>query len=155
MTIDKTTPPAGVSLLQQPVSSLKGVGDKLVEKLQRLGILRVADLLFHLPLRYQDRTRIYPISSLRIGQEVLVEGEIEGTEVVMRSRRMLLCHVNDGSGVLTLRFFHFSSAQQRSLARGNLIRCFGEVRQAGYHLEMIHPNKPPAAGRQSAPWKTP
>lgn len=129
----------GVSLLQQPVTTLKGVGDALAEKLARLGILKVADLLFHLPMRYQDRTRIYPIASLKTGQEVLIEGEIESTEVVMRNRRMLLCHIHDGSATLTLRFFHFSSAQQAMLSRGAWIRCFGEVRQAGFWHEMVHP----------------
>ncbi|PID50680.1 MAG: ATP-dependent DNA helicase RecG [Proteobacteria bacterium] len=129
----------GVSLLQQPVTTLKGVGEALAEKLTRLGILKVSDLLFHLPLRYQDKTRIYPIASLKVGQEVLIEGEIESTEIVMRSRRMLLCHINDGSGVLVLRFFHFNYAQQAALTRGTWIRCFAEIRQAGFHLEMIHP----------------
>ncbi|MEZ5534332.1 MAG: ATP-dependent DNA helicase RecG [Thiolinea sp.] len=128
-----------ISLLQQPVSALKGVGDKVAEKLERLGILRVADLLFHLPLRYQDRTRIYPIGSVRNGQEVLVEAEIDSTEVVVRSRRMLLCHINDGSGMMTLRFFHFSNAQKQSMREGSLIRCFGEIRQSGFRPEMIHP----------------
>ena len=125
--------------LQQPVTALRGVGDALAEKLARLGILRVADLLFHLPLRYQDRTRIYPIADLKVGQEVLVEGEIISTEVVQRGRTMLLCHLNDGSGTLTLRFFHFTSAQKYSLRPGVLLRCFGEVRQSGFKLEMAHP----------------
>ncbi len=128
-----------IPILYQPVSSLKGVGNKVAEKLERLGILHVVDLLFHLPLRYQDRTRIYPIASLRAGQEVMVEGEIENTEVVMRSRRMMLCHINDGSGVMTLRFFHFSNAQKQGLRKGSLVRCFGEIRQAGFRPEMIHP----------------
>lgn len=131
--------PCAPDFLQQPVTALRGVGDALAEKLARLGILRVADLLFHLPLRYQDRTRIYPIASLKVGQEVLVEGEIDSTEVVMRGRTMLLCHLNDGSGILTLRFFHFTSAQKYSLRKGVLLRCFGEVRQAGMKLEMAHP----------------
>lgn len=133
------TEAAAPDFLQQPVTALRGVGDAVAEKLVRLGILRVADLLFHLPLRYQDRTRIYPIASLQIGQEVLVEGEIESTEVVQRGRTMLLCHLNDGSGTLTLRFFHFTSAQKYSLRKGVLLRCFGEVRQAGMKLEMAHP----------------
>lgn len=127
------------SFLDKPVTSLRGVGDALTEKLSRLGILRVVDLLFHLPLRYQDRTRIYPIADLKVGQEVLVEGEIDSTEVVIRGRRMMLCHISDGTGILTLRFFHFSSAQKQSLRTGAPIRCFGEVRQAGFKLEMAHP----------------
>lgn len=125
--------------LQQPVTALRGVGDALAEKLARLGIMRVEDLLFHLPLRYQDRTRIYPIAELKAGQEVLVEGEIESTEVVLRGRRMMLCHISDGTGILTLRFFHFTTAQKQSLRQGAPIRCFGEVRQAGFKLEMAHP----------------
>ncbi len=127
------------SLLQQPVTALKGVGEALAEKLARLGILRVVDLLFHLPLRYQDRTRIYPISSIKLGQDVMVEGEIESSEVVMRGRNMLLCHINDGSGILTLRFFHFTAGQKNSLTKGAFIRCFGEVRQSGFKMEMVHP----------------
>ncbi len=131
--------PSAADFLQQPVTALRGVGDALAEKLVRLGILRVADLLFHLPMRYQDRTRIYAIAELKVGQEVLVEGEIAATEVVQRGRTMLLCHLNDGSGTLTLRFFHFTSAQKYSLRPGVLLRCFGEVRQSGFKLEMAHP----------------
>ena len=127
------------TVLHEPVSQLRGVGAALSEKLGKLGIVRVADLLFHLPLRYQDRTRIYSIASLRPEQEVLVEGEIEATEVINRGRTMLLCHIHDGTGLLTLRFFHFTSAQKYSLAKGVRIRCFGEVRQAGFKLEMAHP----------------
>ena len=128
------TEPSAADFLQQPVTALRGVGDALAEKLVRLGILRIADLLFHLPMRYQDRTRIYAIAELKVGQEVLVEGEIAATEVVQRGRTMLLCHLNDGSGTLTLRFFHFTSAQKYSLRPGVLLRCFGEVRQSGFKL---------------------
>ncbi len=127
------------NFIQQPVTALRGVGDALAEKLSRLGILHIADLLFHLPLRYQDRTRIYPINDLKVGQEVLVEGEIDSTEIVIRGRRMMLCHISDGTGTLTLRFFHFTTAQKQSLRKGAPIRCFGEVRQAGFKLEMAHP----------------
>lgn len=126
-------------VLQQPATCLHGVGEVLAGKLEKLGIVRVADLLFHLPSRYQDRTRIYPIASLRPEMEVLVEGEIESTEVVQRGRTMLLCHIQDGTGVLTLRFFHFTTAQKYSFVKGVRIRCFGEVRQAGFKLEIVHP----------------
>ena len=125
--------------LTQPVTALRGVGDAVAEKLARLGVVRVMDLLFHLPMRYQDRTRVYPIVSLKVGQEVVVEGTIENTEVVQRGRTMLLCQIHDGSGGLTLRFFHFTTAQKYSLAKGARLRCFGEVRQAGFKLEMAHP----------------
>jgi ATP-dependent DNA helicase RecG len=125
--------------LLQPVTSLKGVGQQMAEKLKRLDIEQVQDLLFHLPLRYQDRTRIYPIGSLRAGQEVLIEGTVEHSEIVMRRRRMMLCQVVDQTGIITLRFFHFSNAQKQGLSRGTPIRCFGEIRQGPQSLEIVHP----------------
>ena len=114
--------------ITDPVTSLKGVGEKLAEKLEKLGIRYIQDLLFHLPLRYQDRTRLMPIGSLRPQQEKLVEGVIQLSQVKFGRRRSLLCHVSDGTGALVLRFFHFSKTQQQQLARGQRIRCFGEVR---------------------------
>lgn len=123
----------------QPVESLIGVGAKLAEKLARIHVTTVQDLLFHLPLRYQDRTTVTPIGALRVGGFALVEGEIELTEVVFRGRRSLLCRIGDGSGGLLLRFFHFSSAQQQALRRGARLRCHGEVRRGPNSLEMVHP----------------
>jgi ATP-dependent DNA helicase RecG len=127
------------SALETPITELKGVTDLVREKLAKLGISTVGDLLFHLPMRYQDRTQVYALGSLKAGQEVLVEGEVEQTDVIMRSRRMMVCRISDGSGALNLRFFHFNTSQQRALARGVWVRCFGEVRQAGSKLEMAHP----------------
>ena len=122
-----------------PVTSLRGVGARSAERLHKLGIQTVQDLLFHLPLRYQDRTRIVPIGALRPGDEAVVEGVVELTEVVMRRRRMLLCSIADGTGALLLRFFYFNAAQQLALTRGVRLRCFGEVRAGPSSLEMIHP----------------
>ena len=123
-----------------PITALKGVGPKLKDKLeQRLGWRTVQDVLFHLPFRYQDRTRIQPIGSLRPGQEALITGTVELTDVVYRGRRNLLCRVSDGTGHLTLRFFHFSGAQQANLERGRQLRIFGEARHGSGGLEMIHP----------------
>jgi ATP-dependent DNA helicase RecG len=123
-----------------PITMLKGVGPKLKDKLeQRLGWRTVQDVLFHLPFRYQDRTRIVPIGSLRPGQEALVAGTVELADVVYRGRRNLLCRVSDGTGHLTLRFFHFSGAQQQNLERGRRLRIFGEARHGSSGLEMIHP----------------
>jgi ATP-dependent DNA helicase RecG len=127
------------STLSSPVTSLKGVGPSIAQKLEKLNILTVGDLLFHLPLRYQDRTRIVPIGSLRPGAEAVIEGEILLTEIAYRKRRTLLCRIADGSGSMTLRFFHFSEAQKQALSRGLKLRCFGEVRLSGRDLEMIHP----------------
>lgn len=128
----------GISLLS-PVRYLKGVGERLAERLARLGIATIQDLLFHLPVRYQDRTRILPIGSLQAGDEVVVQGEVLLTEVRYGRRRMLLSRIGDGTGSLTLRFFHFTVKQQENLARGAWVRCFGEVRKGSATLEMIHP----------------
>lgn len=123
----------------RPVTALRGVGDALAQRLQKLGITTVQDLLFLLPLRYEDRTRVVPIGSLTLGDRAVVEGEVQLAEVSFRGRRQLLCRISDGSGSLTLRFFHFSSAQQQGLARGTRIRCFGEVRRGLAGYEIIHP----------------
>ena len=124
---------------QRPVASLRGVGPALADKLTKLGVTQVQDLLFVLPSRYEDRTQISAIGSVRHGMRVVVEGEIQLTEVVYRRRRQLLCRVADGTGSLTLRFFYFSAAQQANLSRGTRIRCFGEVRRGPLGLEIVHP----------------
>ncbi len=122
------------------VTALKGVGAALALKLERLGILSIQDLLFHLPTRYQDRTRIIPIGTLRPGDECVIQGTILASDIQMGRRRSLLCRIQDGSaGTLTLRFFHFSAAQKNTLAVGSEIRCFGEVRPGPAGLEMVHP----------------
>ena len=122
-----------------PVTTLKGVGPKSAERLARLGIHRVQDILFHLPLRYQDRTRVTPMQYLRAGDEVVVEGEVEHTEIRFGRRRSLLVHLSDGSSRVILRFFHFSAAQKNNLKPGLVLRCFGEVRNGPACLELIHP----------------
>ncbi|QHB80838.1 ATP-dependent DNA helicase RecG [Aeromonas veronii] len=122
-----------------PLDSLKGVGSKMLVKLERLGLATVQDLLFHLPLRYEDRTQVWPIGDLPPGLHGAVEGEIQDTQLVMGRRRMMVCRISDGTGTLTLRFFNFTAAQKNSLAAGRLIRCFGEVRPGKYGLEMAHP----------------
>jgi ATP-dependent DNA helicase RecG len=122
-----------------PVTALKGVGPRLAERLARLGLATVQDALFHLPLRYQDRTRITPIGGLTAGREALVVARVELADVVYRRRRSLIVRVADGSGHLHLRFFHFSRAQQEGLARGATLRLFGEVRLGPLGLELVHP----------------
>ena len=121
------------------MTALRGVGAALAERLARLGVTRVADLLFLLPLRYEDRTQISPIGALLPGTRAAVEGEIQLTEVAYRGRRQLLSRISDGTGLLTLRFFYFSASQQHNLARGTRVRCFGEVRRGPLGLEMVHP----------------
>ena len=122
-----------------PVTALKGVGAALAEKLAKVGLESLQDILFHLPLRYQDRTRIVPIGALRPGQDAVVEGTVAGADVVMGRRRSLLVRLQDGSGTLSLRFYHFSQAQKDGLKRGTLVRCYGEVRPGSSGLEIYHP----------------
>lgn len=121
------------------LQGLRGVGPALAERLARLGVNQAADLLFLLPQRYEDRTRITPIGSLVPGHRAVVSGEVEIAEVVYRRRRSLLCRVSDGTGLLTLRFFYFSKSQQSGLVRGARILCYGEARSGAGGLEMVHP----------------
>ena len=132
-------PSPGERAEQRPVTALRGVGAALAARLARLGVTRVSDLLFVLPLRYEDRTRVSAIGSLLPGVRAAVEGEVQLTEIAYRGRRQLLCRISDGSGMLTLRFFHFSASQSQGLARGTRLRCFGEVRRGPLGLEMVHP----------------
>ena len=118
---------------------LRGVGPRLESSLNQLGIQRSQDLLFHLPFRYEDRTRLHPIGALYPGARVLIEGEVGHSAIVRGRRAMLVVVISDGTGRMTLRFFHFSANQQRMLEKGNWIRCYGEVRWVMNALEMIHP----------------
>jgi len=128
-----------MSELSAPVTALKGVGEALAIKLARLGVERISDLLFHLPLRYQDRTRLTPIGLLRAGHEAVVEGEVTASDIVKGRRRSLLIRLRDGSGILSLRFFHFSPAQQQQMRPGVTVRAFGEARAGATGLEIYHP----------------
>jgi ATP-dependent DNA helicase RecG len=99
----------------------------------------VGDLLCLLPQRYEDRTALRAIGSLAVGEKVLVEGVVELSEVAYRRRRSLLCRLADGTGAITLRFFHFNKSFEQALARGRRVRCYGEVRSGPAGLEMVHP----------------
>ena len=96
------------SNLHSPLTVLNGVGPALAKKLERLDLHRVEDLLFLLPLRYEDRTQLVKIGALEPGHRCLVSGEVLLAETVYRGRRNLLVRISDGTGQLTLRFFHFS-----------------------------------------------
>jgi ATP-dependent DNA helicase RecG len=131
--------PQEQSLHETPVTDLKGIGPRNAARLAKIGVTSVQDVLFHLPLRYQDRTRVQAIGSLRPGDQVVVEGQVEAAEIRFGRRRSLLVVLADGTGSLTLRFFHFSAAQREALNSGVVLRCFGEVRKGPAGLEMIHP----------------
>jgi len=121
------------------LTELKGVGPALAAKLARLNVHSVEDLLFLLPLRYEDRTQLVRIGSLVPGERCLTTGEVLLAETVYRGRRNLLVRIGDGSGQLTLRFFHFSRQQQAQFRTGTHVTCFGEVRKGAAGPEMIHP----------------
>jgi ATP-dependent DNA helicase RecG len=125
------------------VESLKGVGPSLKAKLERLGIFRVGDLLLHLPIRYQDRSRVVPLRDVHPQQECLVQGQVVDSSLGYGRRRSWLVTIEDGTGYLGLRFFHFSKRQQSGLQPGTYVRCFGEIRfgprGGGPGLEMAHP----------------
>ncbi|MGA9028191.1 MAG: ATP-dependent DNA helicase RecG [Steroidobacteraceae bacterium] len=123
----------------RPVTALRGVGSTLADRLRALGVDTIQDLLFLLPLRYEDRTRTVPLGELYAGQRAAIEGDVQLTEVVFRGRRQMLSRISDGSGFLTLRFFHFTTQQQTGLARGVRIRCYGEARRGPSGLEFVHP----------------
>jgi ATP-dependent DNA helicase RecG len=119
--------------------SLSGLSRKTLDCLARLGIRRQFDLVLHLPLRYDDETRLHSLGAAPVGEPVLVEGKVVKCEIQFRPRRQLACHIEDGSGVLTLRFINFYPSQQKQLAAGVHVRVFGEIRQGFRGPEMIHP----------------
>jgi len=121
------------------VTSLKGVGPALGKKLAKLGIQTVQDILFHLPFRYEDRTQITPIGASRPGESYVLQGEIVACEVAYGRRRSLLAYLQDNTGKIGLRFYHFSKVQHQNLKTAGAIRCFGEVRAGASGLEIYHP----------------
>jgi ATP-dependent DNA helicase RecG len=127
------------NLAQIPVSALKGVGPSMVDKLAKIGIHSLTDVLFHLPLRYEDRTRVMMIRDLMVGISTNVIGKIVGSQIVQGKRRMLVVTLNDGTGSINLRFFHFSASQKNNLAVGSEIRCFGEINRGARGYEIVHP----------------
>jgi len=122
-----------------PITDLKGVAKRVAEKLAKLGITTVQDLLFHLPLRYEDRTQIYPIAALSLGGYGTIEAEIQSTQIIQGRKRMLVCNVRDDTGSLSLRFFNFSVAQRNAMQNGLMIRAYGEVRRGSHQAEIVHP----------------
>ena len=121
------------------ITELKGVGPETAARLEKLHLRSIEDLLFHFPLRYQDRTRIAPIGSLRPGQAALIEGRVHAAQIAYAGRRVLVVQVGDRSGRLQLRFFHFSMAQKAGFRPQQKLYAYGEVRAARGALEIIHP----------------
>ena len=118
---------------------LKGIGEKSLIKLNKIGIKSVEDLLFHLPIRYQDKTKITKISSLVEGKKHLIEGVVEKANIIFYKKRMFVVRVSDDTGFIQLRFFYFNKSQMANFSEGRLIRCFGELRFSNKIKEMVHP----------------
>lgn len=126
-------------LNNQPLNTLTGVGASQAAKLARLGLETVQDVLLHLPLRYEDRTHLYAIGDLLPGIYATVEGEVLRNDIVFGRKRMLTCQISDGSGVLTMRFFNFNAAMKNSLAPGQHVVAYGEIKRGKNGAEIIHP----------------
>lgn len=123
----------------QVITSLAGVGPAMAEKLARLHVHTVQDILFHLPHRYEDRTSVTELGALMPNLSTVVIGQVDLAQVVFGRRRSLLVRISDGTGSLTIRMFYFSRAQEKGFKRGLWVRCFGEARQGLKGYEMIHP----------------
>lgn len=118
---------------------LKGVGEKGLIKLNKIGIRTVEDLLFHLPIRYQDKTKLTKISDLEPGNKYFIEGVVEKSNIIFYKKRMFLVRLSDSSGFIQLRFFYFNKSQMRNFSEGQKVRCYGELRLANKAKEMVHP----------------
>jgi ATP-dependent DNA helicase RecG len=125
------------------LSALKGVGPKTANLLNAIDVHSVEDILFHLPFRYQDRTRVVAIADLRPGDSAVLEGVVQDCSIKFARKRQLVVSLEDASGVVQLKFFHFNAGQQRALAVGTKLRCFGEVKLFGRQLQIIHPEYRP------------
>ena len=117
----------------------KLTGPKMAEQLTKLNIHSLTDLAFHLPFRYEDRSRILPIAGLQPMRPAVIQGEVKGANIVFGKRRSLLVKLQDHSGVISLRFFHFNAAQKNQMSVGNTLRCYGEPRRGASGLELYHP----------------
>ena len=127
------------AILDQAVVSLDGIGAQTAVRLEKLDIRRIRDLIFHLPIRYEDRTHIHTINTLAPGSTALICARVVSTEIVNRTRRSLICQLTDETGYLNIRFFHFSASQHSNLSSGTMLSCFGEIKQGFSAYEMIHP----------------
>lgn len=123
-----------------PLCELSGVGAKVAEKLEKVGLHTVQDLLFHLPLRYEDRTRVYPIVQLHHGLWAAVQGKVMAVDTLFGKRKMLTVKISDGNGTLTLRFFNFTAAMKNNFAEGKFVHAYGEIKRGKQGLEIIHPD---------------
>ena len=129
-----------MNMLNRPVAALTGIGPQTAKRLQKIGIHTIQDLLFHLPYRYEDHTRLTAIGRLEAGTAALVAGTVEYTDLLNNKRRDLISRISDGTGFISIKFFHYTATHYNNLKAGTLISCYGEVRYGFTGLEMIHPD---------------
>ena len=123
----------------------------LAARLARLGLKRDADFVLHLPLRYEDETRITALADARPGSAAQFEVDVVDSEIAYRPRRQLIARVRDASGALSLRFLNFYPGQQKVLQPGARLRVFGEVHEGYLGPEIIHPRFHAVAAGESLP----
>ncbi|AIN47016.1 ATP-dependent DNA helicase RecG [Candidatus Palibaumannia cicadellinicola] len=124
-----------------PITALSGVSPILISKLSRLGLQNLQDVLLHLPVRYEDRTKLYPISNAPHGILVTIQGQVLDSNIykTFARKRILSCRLRDNSGILTLLFFNFNVAMQKRLYPGQWVTAYGEISRGKIGTEMIHP----------------
>ncbi|AAU38342.1 ATP-dependent DNA helicase RecG [[Mannheimia] succiniciproducens] len=122
-----------------PLTSLSGVGAAVSAKLSKIGINNLQDLLFHLPIRYEDRTRITPISDLRPEQYATIEGIVQTCEIQFGRRPILTVSLSDGTSKIMLRFFNFNAGMRNGFQPGARVKAFGEVKRGRFMAEIHHP----------------
>jgi ATP-dependent DNA helicase RecG len=122
------------------LTELAGVGAKMAEKLHKIGLNNVQDVLFHLPLRYEDRTRIWPMNRVAPGQSLTVQGEVSHCSIQFGKRKMLTVKIGDTTGSVTLKFFNFNAAMKNSFSQGKQVKAYGEIKGSQFGLEIIHPD---------------
>ena len=133
------------NLESQPVvpaggpSQIAGIDPALAKKLAKIGLHSRFDLILHLPLRYEDETRVTPLAEVIDGQSAQIEVTVATSEIAPRPRRQLVCRVEDATGAAILRFLHFYPSQLKSFVAGARLRAFGELRTGFFGAEMIHP----------------
>jgi len=126
-------------LSQVALTTLKGVGPSMAKRLEKLNLLSVQDLLLHLPLRYEDRTRVTTVRDCLVGTHTNIIGEITSNQLTHGKRRMMVVNLNDGTGNVQLCFFSFSASQKNSLSVGKTIRCYGEIKRGPNGFQIVHP----------------
>ena len=131
-----------------PLINLSGIGSNLEKKFHTLGIDSIQDLLFHFPLRYEDRTSSCSIGDVTIGEYTTIEGCIIKTEVILKRKQMLVCHIQDESGIAILRFMNFNAGIKASLAQGKWVSAYGEIKSGKNYPEIIHPQYKIKANRE-------